>query len=430
MSQRTSWAPPMRCTCHRAEISWLNRVIETPGRSKHDVIVVGGGPAGLRAAALLSARGWDVAVFEEHHEPGQPVHCTGVLATEAYDELDIPQSPRLNSLSTVQFFAPSGATIGYTTPEVEALVIDRRLLDHELHKSALQAGVRVVTGARVTNVAPTASGVTVSVQDAPDAHARACILASGASYVFQRRLGMGLPSAFLQSAQVECDAQALETVEVHFGHEVAPRGFAWVVPVRRGEWTAARIGLMCEGNAARHFATFVARVAGRWGLDRGSVTDVTSAPRLKMLPLAPLRRTYADRTIAVGDAAGLVKATTGGGIYYSLISAAMAAEVLDTGLERDSLAARNLAPYERMWRKRLGPELDAQLSLRRLADRFGDKEIDALFELAQTDGIMPIVRRTARFNRHRDLILALFRHPPARRIFFRRLQGKREVAAL
>ena len=52
-----------------------------------------------------------------------------------------------------------------------------------------------------------------------------------------------------------------------------------------------------------------------------------------------------------------------------------------------------------------------------------------LFELAQTDGIMPIVRRTARFNRHRDLILSLFKHPPARRLFFRRMTG-RSVAAL
>ena len=41
--------------------------------------------------------------------------------------------------------------------------------------------------------------------------------------------------------------------------------------------------------------------------------------------------------------------------------------------------------------------------------------------LAQTDGIMPIVRRTARFNQHRDLIIALFKHPPARRILFRAL---------
>jgi hypothetical protein len=68
--------------------------------------------------------------------------------------------------------------------------------------------------------------------------------------------------------------------------------------------------------------------------------------------------------------------------------------------------------------------------LRLLANRLTDVEIDMLFELAQTDGIMPIVRRTARFNQHRGLILALLKHPPARKVFFRRLAGWRPAAAL
>lgn len=396
----------------------------------HDVIVVGGGPAGLHAAALLARQGWDVALFEEHREAGEPVHCTGVLATEAYDELDIPREPVLNELSQVRFFSPSSDVVSYTTPEIEALVIDRRLFDHQLHLRAVSSGVRVAAGARVTNVAATPAGVTVSFSEGSQVHARACILACGANYVLQRRIGMGLPTLFVQSAQVEWPAAPIEAVEVHFGHGVAPGGFAWVVPVRRSSSTLARIGLMCDGNAAQHFKTFVDRIGTRCGVTPLTGGHGSTEPRLKMLPLAPLRRTFADRILAIGDAAGLVKATTGGGIYYSLVSAAIAADVLDDALAADSLTERHLGQYQRLWRKRLGPELEAQLSLRLLANRFTDEEIDALFELAQTDGIMPIVRRTARFNRHRDLIMSLFKHPPARRLFFRRLAGGRETAAL
>jgi digeranylgeranylglycerophospholipid reductase len=133
--------------------------------------------------------------------------------------------------------------------------------------------------------------------------------------------------------------------------------------------------------------------------------------------------------LAVGDAAGLVKATTGGGIYYSLVSAGIAADVLDDALRTDRLNADGLEPYQRSWRRRLGPELEAQLSLRLLANQMSDGQIDELFELAHTNGIMPIVRRTARFNRHRDLIVSLFKHPPARKLFFRRMTG-RSVAVL
>jgi flavin-dependent dehydrogenase len=180
---------------------------------------------------------------------------------------------------------------------------------------------------------------------------------------------------------------------------------------------------MCDGSARQHFARFVARVSERWHIPAAAISDEAVAPRTKMLPLAPIDRTYGDRVLAVGDAAGLVKATTGGGIYYSLTSARIAADVLAAALRSDDLSDSTLAAYEQRWRAALGDELDAQMSLRTVANQLSDSEIDALFELARTDGVMPIVRRTATFNRHRTLILSLLSHPPARRIFLRRALG-------
>jgi flavin-dependent dehydrogenase len=118
-----------------------------------------------------------------------------------------------------------------------------------------------------------------------------------------------------------------------------------------------------------------------------------------------------------------VKPTTGGGIYYSLVSAALAAETIQEALHRDRLETDDLAVYQQRWRQRLGPELQAQMALRMLAQRMSDAEIDSLFDLALTDGVMPIVRRTAQFNRHRTFILELFKHAPARRVLFRRLMN-------
>jgi geranylgeranyl reductase family protein len=386
----------------------------------HDVVIVGGGPAGLFAATLLAQRGWDVVLVEEHPASGDPVHCTGVFAAEAYAEFDIPREPVLNDLSRVDFYAPAGASVGYTTPGIEAVVIDRRLFDEQLHARATRDGVRILTGIRVSDVTTDARGVSVMCSESGPLRARACVLACGANYTLQRRIGLGMPSVFLQSAQVEWPAASCDAVEVHFGQSVAPKGFAWVVPVRRGGSSFARIGLMCEGNARAHFQAFVQRIGDRWGIEKFD-TGGSAQPRLKMLPLAPIGRTYADRTLAIGDAAGLVKATTGGGIYYSLLSAAIAADVLSDSLRSDSLDEISLGMYEDLWRKRLGPELEAQLSLRLLANQLSDDDIDELVYLAKTDGIMPIVRRTARFNQHRELILSLFKHPPVRRILFKRL---------
>ena len=157
------------------------------------------------------------------------------------------------------------------------------------------------------------------------------------------------------------------------------------------------------------------RVRIRWGIR----VPEGCQPRQKALPLGPISCTYGDRVVVLGDAAGLVKPTTGGGIYYSLVSAELAADTLAGALADDQLDRERLASYETDWRKRLGPELRWQLVLRRIAQRLTDKDIDSLFELARTDGIMPIVRRTAAFNRHRGFIVALLKHPPARRVLFR-----------
>lgn len=387
----------------------------------HDVVVIGGGPGGLYTAMLLARDGFDVVVAEEHSVTGEPVHCTGVLASEAFSEFDIPGNSILNALQTARFFPPSGNSIAHTTQTTEAVVIDRALFDRGLQTGAEQAGAAIVLGARIASLDVTASTVTAHCTDGRTLRGRVAVLACGANYRLQKQLGLGIPSVYLRSAQMELPASRNGEVEVHFGEEVAPKGFAWVVPVDRQGARGARVGLMCEHDAATFFRRFLARIAPRWGIRTGAEVDALDVPRQKILPLAPIARTFADRVLAVGDAAGLVKATTGGGIYYSLVSAEAAARVLGPALKRDALGAAALKPYEMAWSARLGSELRAQLTLRDLAQRLNDSEINAFFELAHSNGVMPIVRQTARFNHHRKLIVSLLKHAPARRLLLKQL---------
>jgi digeranylgeranylglycerophospholipid reductase len=385
-----------------------------------DVAIVGGGPGGLHAATLLARRGFDVVVFEEHASSGNPVHCTGVLAADAFAEFDLPRTVILNSLRTARFHAPSGVSISYTPDRIEAVAIDRLQLDQHLYERARTAGATLVHSRRVEDVDVEPDAVSIRLKDGERIRARTCVLACGANYAIQRRLGLGLPSIYQQSAQLEVPAGRSGDVELYFGRDVAPNGFAWVVPVQRPDGDYVRVGLMCEQDSGSHFRRFLGRIAASWGIhfDR----DVT--PRQKLLPLSPLPRTYGNRLLAVGDAGGIVKATTGGGIYYSLLTASLGVAALEHAFRRGLFDAATLGRYERTWRRRLGGEIRAQQQLRELAHQMTDVDIEAFFELARTDGVMPIVRETARFNQHRGLILALLKHPPARRILFGRLRGR------
>lgn len=377
-----------------------------------DVVVVGAGPAGSVTAHRLAEAGHAVLLLEEHDAVGVPAHCTGLLGLEAFGAFDLPRTLILGEATAAQFWGAAGHSVLVESDRVRAAVIDRVALDRALAARAAGAGVEVRTGSRVDRVEVDPRGVTVVIGRQEPVRARVAVLACGATYRLHKPLGLGVPRVFLQSAQLETPFPEVDTVEVRFGRDLAPGGFGWLVPLRRGAEWYARIGLMSETKSRERFQRLLRVLCARARVD----AEAMPAPRLKMLPLGPIPRTYADRVVAVGDAAGLVKPTTGGGIYFGMVSGAMAAEVIADGLRRDAVSARQLSAYETRWRRELGPEIRAGLGFRRMMSGLSDASIDALIALSRVDGVVPLLQRKASFNWHRTAAMALLAHPAVRKI--------------
>jgi geranylgeranyl reductase family protein len=372
-------------------------------------------------ARLLAESGHDVVVLEEHTAIGSPVHCTGLMGLEAFEEFDLPRTTILGEAESARFWGAAGQSVTARSDRIRAVIIDRARFDNQLVSSAQAAGAEIRSGwrAETVDVQPDLVRVAVGKGRLPIV-GRACVLACGASYRFHRMLGLGLPDVFLQSAQLETPFPARPEIEVRFGREVAPSGFAWLVPIRRGAVPHARIGLMSATKIRERFSRLLSHLCASVHIDPTHIP----APRLKMLPLGPVSKTFSDRVLAVGDAAGLVKPTTGGGIHYSLLSGSLAAEVLDGGLRRDRLQAGALGQYERLWRRRLGQEIRVGLAFRRIAARLSDASIDEIIELARVNGVIPLLQETASFNWHRKAAIALLGHPSFRRIVFKSLSWR------
>jgi len=241
------------------------------------------------------------------------------------------------------------------------------------------------------------------------------VLATGVDFGLQKKLGLGVPRDFLNGAQVERDAPEGGPTTLFFGRDVAPGAFAWSVPSGPGR---ARVGLLTKADPK-------ARLEKLLAASFGDAADQPGRAPIRTKPVAQglLSRTFAERVLAVGEAAGQTKTTTGGGISYGLAGADLAAAAVRECFDRMSFAAADLAAYERRWKALLRKEIVVGHTTRRMCARLSDGRVESIFHLAATDGIVPIIREKADFDWHSGLIFALL-HRLSFMKFFRGVQDR------
>jgi len=275
-----------------------------------DVIVIGAGPAGNGVARKLAVLGHDVVVLEARERIGDKL-CTGIVGT-----------------------VPSGKAVRFDMGRTYAHVVDRVGFVASIAQSAQEAGAEYPPERKVTQVAVDKGGVEVRAwagQREEVFTGKALVLANGFGSGFARSLGLGPVEDYVLVAQVEVKTYDVEETELYLGRRFAPGFFGWMVPTHPGN---ALIGVMTRRDPLVRLRDLVSKLTSD-----GKIAGVTKQPSKWGMPLKPPSKTYGDRVLVVGDAAGQVKPTTGGGIYYSLLCGEMAADTLHEALDREDLAA-------------------------------------------------------------------------------------------
>jgi len=376
----------------------------------YDVIIVGAGPAGSYLAYKLASSGHTVAVFEEKNTSGLNVCCTGIISTECFQSLDLGTDIILTKLNSAKFFSPSGRCLRLQTEKIQAYVVNRLLLDKAIASKAQFQGAQYFFSSPVINIIPGKDSIqaeTLCSGAREIFSARIVVLANGFKLELPRKLGLGKIKSFLVGAQAEVEVKNVDEFEIYFGQEVAPGAFAWLVPTSTNK---AYVGLLTTSQAKLYLQKFLNNL-----FSQGKITSREVEIRQKAIPLGTLARSYGDRILVIGDAAGQVKPTTGGGIYFGHLGARIAADVLDEALSSDNLTAGQLSRYQKRWKAKMGKELSRGYWARWAYTKLSDRQIEGIFNMLDSNGMAKALLNSSNlsFDWHSRLILTVLRRSSA-----------------
>ncbi|MFL5577567.1 MAG: NAD(P)/FAD-dependent oxidoreductase [Gemmatimonadaceae bacterium] len=379
-------------------------------RSVCDVLVIGGGPAGLVAAreAASAAPGLDVLLLERDRAVGAPVRCGEGVGSRGLAEFLDPAGASWVSrrITRVIFWAPDGTEVRVAEGDV-GYVLDRTRFEPALAAEAGAAGAEIVVGTEVTGITRDGAGwlaTTRGPRGDGAVRARVVIGADGVESMVGRWAGLDtrVPARDMEScaqyvvAGIDFDPDA---IYLHFGDEIAPGGYAWVFP--KGE-RVANVGL---GIVALHGRGRPARDWLDGYLGNYFPAGVRTAYTVGGVIVHPtVKRTVADALILCGDSAHMVNPLSGGGIVNAMKAGRLAARTAVAALAAGDTSEARLRRYHEEWMALLG---DDHLRFYRLKEAL-NKFDDAFFnQLARTVNGIPAPKRTL----GRIFASALVHHP-------------------
>lgn len=332
-----------------------------------DVAVIGAGPSGSCAAALLARDGFDVALIDRSFFPRDKVCGESVSpgARAVLHELGMDAViDGAMSLDGMRVGAPSGTTFTGRYSSGRGFTLLRSELDAALLRTAQESSATFMPGCEVVAAAMDQDGArlqlrpsrTTTARDTLDA--RFIVIADGRDSFVARQLGlMSYETAHARFAirlHLEGVSDLGRCGEMYVGNA----RYCGIAPLSE---TRANVSLVVDahvlGDGVRangSLEAFALQAVGEFPLLRDRVRNARPFGRTKAigpLRLRPHARTL-GRAFVAGDAGGFVDPFTGEGVTVALKTGRSAAQALSRVLRRTQSLGDASAEHERFWRRR------------------------------------------------------------------------------
>jgi geranylgeranyl reductase family protein len=336
----------------------------------HDVIIVGGGPAGATAGITLLGKGIKVLLMEKATFPKQKI-CGGGISMRAIHRFpflskhlnEIP----VNYIRKVYLQSPNRSEIREERDKPIYFMAKRDAFDSMLLDICKNAGLQVLENTKLRSIHRTENSLALLTGSGDTLTAKLVIGADGLHSTIARQSGLSPGRgedrrAIIMTCETDYDRTGPaknDTMYVFYGFGDSI-GYGYVFPKKN----SMDIGLgylisyyrqnLTEGLRTQ-YGKFIQFLKANGFLRSDAYTKNI---QVAMLPVGgPLKKTYTDRILLCGDAARFVNAFTAEGIYYAMVSGEIAANAASIAVEAGQYEESFLSKYQDKWYAEIGKEL-------------------------------------------------------------------------